>query len=695
MAFSFGSTPAKTPGFGTTFGTPTTSSTGGFGGFGSTFGTATSQPPAFGSTFGTPAATQPAFGTPAATQPAFGTPAATQPAFGTPAATQPAFGSTFGTATPSFGSAFGTPASSAPPSFGTSFGSAFGSTATSAAPAFGTSFGTQQDQSNLFGANKPSLFGTAPSTTGLFSSGGTGGLFGSANTNQPTGLFGSTATSTAPSLFGATSTPSLFGQPAASTTTTPFGAANTTATGFGGLFGSTQATTAPSLFGTSFGATTSTAPAFGGFGTTQTGFGGFGTQAPTTGLLGSTFGAKPIQSTTGQVQQTSVSKSQQAVASVYAINVFNDERDSILKKWNMLQACWGTGKGYYNSTQPPVEYDSQNPFYRFKAMGYNLIPEQENSEGIVKLIFNKKISELKNQQEVLKNGIGGILGNRPNLTVEINQIRAISENQTEVKIAVSEKGVTGCSRKIPATDLSSFLNQPVQKQQLSSVGITAITPFITPTKAELEEYLKHPPPGIDVQMWQAAIQDNPNPKKYIPVPINGFADLRSRMLHQEHQTGLHQAFLERVNNDITELKTRHSSSVAKITDLKIKFMELQHRILKILVKQESSRKLGIAIQPEEEVLRGKFEMMYQTLNNPKHFKGQVNELLAFVKLMDGSSQKQSQHTYKLDVDAQDEIKQLLKMEQGGITQLINIIQNDLEALNIINTGMKQMIQNAN
>lgn len=85
----------------------------------------------------------------------------------------------------------------------------------------------------------------------------------------------------------------------------------------------------------------------------------------------------------------------QVVASVYAISLFNDERDEILKKWNMLQACWGTGKGFYNMSQPPVEYTPQNPFYRFKAIGYNVIPEQDNSEGIVRLIFSKPIGEMK------------------------------------------------------------------------------------------------------------------------------------------------------------------------------------------------------------------------------------------------------------------------------------------------------------
>lgn len=100
-----------------------------------------------------------------------------------------------------------------------------------------------------------------------------------------------------------------------------------------------------------------------------------------------------------------------------------------------------------------------------------------------------------NQQDFLKNGIAGILGNKQNLSVEISQIKAISENQTEIKITVSEKSVTGNSRKILATDLATYLNQPAQKQQLVNVGVTTIAPVVTPSKSELEEYLKQPPPG--------------------------------------------------------------------------------------------------------------------------------------------------------------------------------------------------------
>nr|CAH7743766.1 unnamed protein product [Callosobruchus chinensis] len=645
-------------GFGTTFGgTATTTASTGFG-FGTSFGSGTQQQAGFGTSFGTPAT---------------------------------------GATAPTFGTSFGQPAASTAPTFGTSFGAP---ASAAAAPTFGSAFGgtpavsQQQQQTSLFGAqtltSKPSLFGSA-STPSLFSTpaGGTGtGLFGSTATTQPAagGLFGNTTTTT-PSVFGCaptgTATP-LFGQP--TTTSSLFGSNTGTSGGFGtGLFGTSN------TFGSSFGTTTTQSTGFGNFGTTGTStFGGFGTGGG--GLFAGTGFGTAAKPPTGQVGATPPqSLATQTIASVYSVNLFNDERDDVIKKWNMLQACWGSGKGYYAAGQPSVEYVPQNPFYRFKAMGYNVIPEHDNSDGIVRIIFGKKIEELKNQQEMLKSGIAGILGNKPNLTIEIAQLRALSESQTELKITVTEKGVTGTSRKIPATDLAAFLNQSQQKQQLTNVGVTSITPYVTPSKTELEEYLKHPAPGIDAQMWQAAVQDNPNPKKYIPVPINGFSDLRARMLHQEHQTGLHQAFLDKVNKDIAELKTKHSSSIAQIAELKQKFLEMQHRILRVLVKQESTRKVGVAIQPEEELLRGKFEMMHAQLNSPKQFKGQLNELLSNVKMIEGG-QKQNNMQYRLDTEAQEEIRQLLKMEHNGIAQLVNIIKSDLQALNIIQEGMKQMVQ---
>ncbi|KAF5273041.1 hypothetical protein FQR65_LT04783 [Abscondita terminalis] len=732
MAFNFGNTSTtfgaqnKPTAYGTplSFGTPASAPQQGFGGFGSSFGnqpgfgaTATQQP-AFGST----TAQQPSFGTPfgqpaaGATAPAFGTTfgqtASAAPAFGTPAfgtsTASTGFGSTFGTpatSAPAFGSTFGAPATSAP-----AFGSAFGST-TSSAPAFGSSFGAPGTTTpSLFGApaaGKPGLFGapatTAPNIFGAITS--TPSLFGATTTTQAPSLFGNTAaTATTPSLFGATTSaaPSLFNTSfGAATTTTPslfggtgttgFGLGTTTAgnTGFGLFGGGTTTTSAPSLF-SGFGKTTTTASGFAGFGTGFTGFGTTTSTAPSWGVGTSLTGIRPPLAVGSTPQSNTI---QQTLASFYAINIFGDERDTVLKKWNMLQACWGSGRGFYNASQPPVDYNFTNPLHRFKAVAYVIVPGEDNSQGFVKLMFNKKDSELLNQKEVLTNGILGILGNKPNLSVIIDHIKAIADNQSEVMIYVTEKGVTGNSRKIPALDLCAFLNQPVQKQQLTNVGVTYIGAYVTPTKDQLQEYLKNPPAGVEMQMWQAAQADNPNPLKFMPTPLNGYHDLKKRMLSQQYETNLHQGYLNQVGKDIVELKKKHANSVAKINDLKQKQAELHHRLLKIIIKQEVTRKVGMALQPEEELLKGRLEMIITQLGLPTQFRGQLHEIRCNMNVSGGAPEVSQNQVYKMDPNIQEEFKQFLKMEQKGIAQLVNIIKDDLQNLKIISEGLDQLRNN--
>lgn len=66
----------------------------------------------------------------------------------------------------------------------------------------------------------------------------------------------------------------------------------------------------------------------------------------------------------GQNQSTQL---YQQVTALSAPTLLGDERDSILAKWNQLQAYWGTGKGYYSNNNPPVEFNQENPFCRFKV----------------------------------------------------------------------------------------------------------------------------------------------------------------------------------------------------------------------------------------------------------------------------------------------------------------------------------------
>lgn len=52
--------------------------------------------------------------------------------------------------------------------------------------------------------------------------------------------------------------------------------------------------------------------------------------------------------------------------------IYGDERDAVIAKWNQLQALWGKGKGYYNRQQC-VEFKPDNPFCRFKVCTYLIL----------------------------------------------------------------------------------------------------------------------------------------------------------------------------------------------------------------------------------------------------------------------------------------------------------------------------------
>lgn len=47
--------------------------------------------------------------------------------------------------------------------------------------------------------------------------------------------------------------------------------------------------------------------------------------------------------------------------------IYGDERDAIIAKWNQLQAYWGTGKGYF-SQNGVVNFTPENPYCKFKVI---------------------------------------------------------------------------------------------------------------------------------------------------------------------------------------------------------------------------------------------------------------------------------------------------------------------------------------
>ncbi|XP_015219347.1 nucleoporin p54 isoform X5 [Lepisosteus oculatus] len=514
-------------------------------------------------------------------------------------------------------------------------------------------------------------FGGAPSNT----AGSSGFSFGSfaPKTTASTGFGFGTATTAASSGFGSLAAPG-FGTTTttASSTGFGFGAANT-----GGLFGNTQ--NKGFGFSSGFGAGT---VATGGLGTglgTGLGFGGFNTQPQQQGL-GGLF---------GQLAQPP-SQSNQLINTASALSaptLLGDERDAILAKWNQLQAFWGTGKGYFNNNIPPVEFTQENPFCRFKAVGYSCISASKDEDGLVVLAFDKKEVDVRNQQQQLVESLHKLLGGNQTLTVNVEGVKALPDDQTEVIVYVVERSPNGTSKRIPATALFGYLEQPHVKGQLQQLSVVLTVARTELSPAQLKQLLQNPPAGVDPIIWEQAKVDNPDPEKLIPVPMVGFKELIRRLKIQEQMTKQHQTRVDIISDDISELQKNQATTVAKIAQYKRKLMDLSHRVLQVLIKQEIQRKSGYAIQVDEEHLRVQLDTIQSELNAPTQFKGRLNELMSQIRMQNHFGAVRSEERYSVDTDLLREIKQHLKQQQEGISHLISVIKDDLEDIKLIEHGL--------
>ncbi|XP_069579072.1 nucleoporin p54 isoform X1 [Brachyistius frenatus] len=591
--------------------------------------------------------------------------------FGAKTAASTAFG---------FGPAAAAATTTASSGFGTLAAPGFGAAATTtAAPATGFSFGSTNTGFGGLGAGN--------TMAGGFSFGGFGlnanpaavsfnvGCFGTATTTGTVFNFGNSLASTgAFGGFGATTTTA-----AVPGSTFSFAAPANTA---GGLFGNAQ----NKGFGFSSGLGTGAAAGTSGFGTGlgTTGLGGFGgfNIQPTQQQQGGLFGQQAQQQ--GQTQPTHL---YQQVTALSAPTLLGDERDTILAKWNQLQAYWGTGKGYYSNNNPPVDFTQENPFCRFKAVGYSCVPMSKDEDGLVVLVLIKKEAEVRAQQQHLVESLHKVLGSNQTLTVNVDGVKALPNDQTEVIIYVVERSPNGTSKRIPATTLFGYLEQANVKLQLAQIGVTMSVTRTELSPAQLKQLLQNAPAGVDPIIWEQAKVDNPDPEKLIPVPMVGFKELLRRLQIQEQMNKQHQTRVDIISNDISELQKNQATTVAKIAQYKRKLMDLSHRVLQVLIKQEIQRKSGYAIQVDEEHLRVQLDTIQSELNAPTQFKGRLNELMSQIRMQNHFGAVRSEERYSVDADLLREIKQHLKQQQDGLSHLISVIKDDLEDIKLIEHGL--------
>ena len=150
----------------------------------------------------------------------------------------------------------------------------------------------------------------------------------------------------------------------------------------------------------------------------------------------------------------------------------------------------------------------------------------------------------------------------------------------------------------------------------------------------------------------------------------------------------------RFSNEFCNFQKQQDNS-AKLRDAKRKQLELSHRVLNIITRQEMTRKLGFTIQLEEEKLRMQLEALQSQISAPTQFKGRLNELLSQVRLQTQVNGLGGGDHTKLDQFAKDDIKSLLKQQHDGIQSLVQAMKQDLAALELMNEKLSKTKTSAN
>ncbi|CBY08098.1 unnamed protein product [Oikopleura dioica] len=524
-------------------------------------------------------------------------------------------------------------------------------------------------------------FGNTNSNSG--STFGATSTFGS-NNKSGTSLFGNTATSTT----GTSSGTSLFGNTAAISTSTS-----------GGLF-SNKSSTGGSLFGN----TTTSSSGGGLFGNTSTsnsGGGLFSNKSATGGgsLFGnnsSSFGTSAFsnnnQSNQNQQQEQPSNQLLFTAKAVSQPQLFGDERDQIIGRFNQVQANWGAGKAFYSKNGESVELKPDNYFCCFKNVGYASLPTAKDSDGLVVLTLKRKLGPGGVENSQVSDAIHASMGKNPAISVNVEGLRAIESEKTEATIFVKQMNNDGTSRVLGASELSNGLNnQNIKTQLATSIGLDGISVRTTLSKETIEAICEQPPACIDPVIWKQAVTNNPDEKKMIPVPILGFQALNGRLKLQEEMTQAHENRCDMLKKEICEAQERRANTQSKIQERKRKLLELSHKILEVIIAQEVQRKSGMAIQTEEEQLSAQLEALNNQLRAPQQFRGRLNELLSSIRMQYECEHRPRYENGNISFDegTMKAIQKHLGDQQTGIKHMVNKMKSAFEDLEIIEKGLME------
>lgn len=403
---------------------------------------------------------------------------------------------------------------------------------------------------------------------------------------------------------------------------------------------------------------------------------------------------QPQSQMTAQSLQDVLQNATALTMAVSGPELFGDDRDRVVAFLNQLLAALGEGAGYFRPDQPPFPFTQSNLFYRLKGVGYNRLSKHKNADGIVSLILATAPTNFAEASQKIKvaDALNAILRTpkptaapmllgslqqqqqqqpqKPSLHIDIKSIIPLDEQHTEVVVVAKEFG--GGRAQVPAIELYNELVQKANelRQQLCC---QKVVPRVEVDPAELENYLRRPPPGFE-EIWPQAIRENPDPERLIPYPIQGFQQLLQRKKQQTSLVASLQAGFDDYMNRLSHVQNEILNGRSRYAKIVQTQKQLSNRLLLVLATQAQSQRFGQMVKEKEEQLQCRLESLNMALNGPAKLKEQVSEMYTTLRRDNGQIRQQIQER------AVKAGQQICQQDMGEVRRCLATRQQLLENL---------------
>lgn len=360
--------------------------------------------------------------------------------------------------------------------------------------------------------------------------------------------------------------------------------------------------------------------------------------------------------------------------------IFGDSRDVVLGQLNRVQALYGTGKAVYSQNGVNIQtFDlSQYPATsRLKTVAYSELKRDEGEERIGVVVKFENEVNLKAAILVYENNLKSLFNNYP---AKMDTTKMLPGQRALMTFSVSDPVA---QRRLPASQLMSHLSNPAVKNQLPAVFQNNFIQLLTLnslSKQEIEEYLSNPPSGLDPTVWSQAKAKNPDPNRFIPVPLLGFGSLNERFKLEEQEVFQQKSRIKLICDSIFQLEKSVEATKAKLEECRKRNAPLKVKVLRLMIAQELAQKAGSPVQPEEDALRAKLESINMELNAPTKFRGCLNELMSSVRQMQTHKMHAPSPPFEMSSVLVADLKSHLKRESEAISHLLSILRHDQESI---------------